>query len=151
MFKTLKALFEDQLTKVESSDSPFTGLELACAVLLIEVAMADNNFCDVERTSLKHILAFQFHITPSLIEELIETAQQAYQDSIDHFQFTHHLNKHYDYPARLEFIAALWTLAYADNELDVLEEHRIRRFCDLLFVDHSDFIRLKIQARDAAK
>lgn len=150
MFKTLKALFENQLAQVESKQTPFTGLELACAVLLIEVAMADDDFSEIERTSIRHILQFQFHITPALIEELIETAQQAFKDSIDHFQFTSHISDHYDYPERLKFIAALWQLAYADNELDMMEEHRIRRFCDLLFIDHSDFIRLKLQARQSA-
>lgn len=151
MFKTLKALFDDQVSKVESSQSPFTALELACAVLLIEVAMADDDFSDVERTSIRHILQYQFHITPSLIEDLLNTAQQAYKDSIDHFQFTRHLSDNYDYNERLKFIAALWKLAYADNALDMMEEYRIRRFCDLLFIDHSDFIRLKLQAKSAAQ
>ncbi len=147
MFKTLKALFDDQVTQVESKQSSFTALELACAVLLIEVAMADDNFSVVERESISHILHHQFHITPALIAQLIDTAEQAYKDSIDHFQFTKHLSDHYDYDERLKFIAALWQLAYADHELDKMEEHRIRRFCDLLFIDHSDFIRLKLQTK----
>lgn len=150
MFKTLKALFEDSLNASETETSPFTQLELACAVLLIEVAMADDDFSSQERASLEHILHFQFNITTELISTLISTAEQSYQDSIDHFQFTTHLSEHYDYPQRLEFIAALWQLAYADNELDVMEEHRIRRFCDLLFIDHSDFIRLKLIAKNKA-
>ena len=142
------ALFEDQLTKADTQQSPFTAVELACAVLLIEVAKADDNFSDAERTTLSHILQHQFHITAALIDQLIATAEQAYTDSIDHFQFTQHINKNFDYPGRLKFIAALWRLAYTDLELDMMEEHRIRRFCDLLFIDHSDFIRLKLQARD---
>jgi uncharacterized tellurite resistance protein B-like protein len=150
MFKTLKAFFEDSLTRPEIESTPFTKLELACAVLLIEVAMADDDFSASERASLEHILQFQFNITPDLITTLINTAEQSYQDSIDHFQFTKHLSENYDYPQRLEFIAALWQLAYADNELDVMEEHRIRRFCDLLFIDHSDFIRLKLIAKNKA-
>lgn len=150
MFKTLKALFEDSLGNTGTETSGFSQLELACAVLLIEVAMADEEFSSLERASLEHILQFQFNITPELIAKLIDTAQQSYEDSIDHFQFTKHLSENYDYPQRLEFIGALWQLAYADNELDVMEEHRIRRFCDLLFIDHSDFIRLKLIAKNKA-
>ncbi len=57
--------------------------------------------------------------------------------------------KDLELPASLKRRAPrIWKLAYADNELDVMEEHRIRRIAELINVDHSDFIRLKIQARD---
>ncbi len=148
MFKTLQNLFDQHLQAASEPDSPFTELELASAALLVEVAFADSEFSDIERSSLTKILCQDFHISNDLVAELIDVAEQEYQESIDHYQFTKHITSSHDYPGRCELIAALWKLAYADNELDVMEEHRIRRIAELINVDHSDFIRLKIQARD---
>ena len=45
----------------------------------------------------------------------------------------------------MALVAQMWQLAFADGELDALEEHRIRRLADLLYVSHGDFIRTKLE------
>ena len=147
MFKSLKALFEQTTEQLDANKS-FNEVELAAAALLTEVAYADDDFADEEKQLLKTILRDQFHIPPELILDLIETAEKTIQDSIDHYQFTKHITSHYDYQGRCKVLAALWYMAYADKVLDAMEEHRIRHIAELLSIDHSDFIRLKIQARD---
>lgn len=146
MLKNLIALFDQYSPK--DVDSPYTTINLASAALLIEVALADGNFCEAEQRTIESLLQHSFNIPEDIIEGLISTAQSDVQHSVDHYQFTKHITAEFDYPSRCQLIAALWTLAYADNQLDVMEEHRIRRLCDLLTIDHSDFIRLKIEARD---
>ena len=38
----------------------------------------------------------------------------------------------------------MWQVAYADNVLDPIEEAIIRKVAELLYVNHSDFIRAKL-------
>jgi uncharacterized tellurite resistance protein B-like protein len=42
----------------------------------------------------------------------------------------------------------MWKVAFADGSIDKYEDHIIRRISDLINLSHSDFIRLKINARD---
>ena len=55
------------------------------------------------------------------------------------------LNDALDYRDKLRIIESLWAVAYADGELDKHEEHLLRRLGDLLYVQHSDWIRLKLK------
>ena len=68
--------------------------------------------------------------------------------AVDHFQFVRLVNEHYDYADKVELVELMWQLAYADEQLDALEEHRIRKLADLLFVRHSDFIRTKLRVQE---
>ena len=149
MFKNLKSLFDAKVKQIDSDkDKAFTDVELAAAVLLVEIAYADDEFSDIEEQRLEYLLHQEFHINHALIKELITTARQAHQDSIDHYQFTRHITLNYDYDGRCKVLSALWQMAYADQQLDAMEEHRIRHIAELLSIDHSDFIRLKLKARD---
>ncbi|POB71843.1 hypothetical protein CRN59_01860, partial [Vibrio vulnificus] len=42
----------------------------------------------------------------------------------------------------------MWEVAHADGEIDPLEDAVIRKTAELLYVDHSDFIRAKLQVLD---
>jgi len=48
----------------------------------------------------------------------------------------------------VELLENLWRVAFADNEVDRYEEHMIRKVADLIYVNHSDFIRSKLKVRD---
>jgi uncharacterized tellurite resistance protein B-like protein len=42
----------------------------------------------------------------------------------------------------------MWRIAFADGEIDRYEDGVIRQVSELIYVSHSDFIRMKIEARD---
>ena len=44
----------------------------------------------------------------------------------------------------------MWSVAYADNDLDKYEEHLIRQVAELTYVPHSDYIQSKLSARESA-
>ena len=48
---------------------------------------------------------------------------------------------------RIRLIEMLWEVAYADGEIDPLEDAVIRKTAELLYVDHSEFIRAKLQSQ----
>ncbi len=53
-------------------------------------------------------------------------------------------------PWRWNTESALWEVAFADAAASPFEEHLIRKLADLIYVDHADFIRAKLNARAAA-
>ena len=42
----------------------------------------------------------------------------------------------------------MWTIAFADEEIDKYEEYLIRKISDLTYVSHSDFIKSKLRAKN---
>lgn len=49
-----------------------------------------------------------------------------------------------------QVIETLWRVAYADAGKHHLEESIIRQIADLLYVPHSQFIRARVRAEEAA-
>ena len=125
-------------------------LELAAAVLLMEVAYADSELSKTEQETIRSVLAQQFRIDEETIETLMDESASAHADSVGVQAFTRTLTDCWDEPARFELVAALWRVALADAGIDALEEHRIRSIADLLYVSHNRFIEAKLIAkRDA--
>ena len=65
---------------------------------------------------------------------------------MDHYQFVRLINDRYDYQRKIALVQRMWQLAYADGELDPLEEARVRKLAELLHVEHNDFINAKLRA-----
>ncbi|MGM8933168.1 tellurite resistance TerB family protein [Salinicola halophyticus] len=148
MLDTVQQFFQRVLTAPESGDSDAVTPQLAVAALFSEVLRADYEVDPQELATLRRILMSQFSLDEAAAKALIQEAQQQVEQAVDHFQYVSLLNERYDYDQRVELIAAMWRLAYADHELAALEEHRIRRLADLLYVTHSDFIRTKLAVQD---
>lgn len=96
----------------------------------------------------KDILQRRFALDDTAVNELIQSAEEETEQAVDHFQFVHLINDHYDYDGKVALVELMWELAYANDELDAYEEHRIRKLADLLFVRHSDFIRTKLRVQE---
>jgi len=148
MLDTVQQFFQRVLAVPESDDPNAVTPQLAVAALFSEVLRADYEVDPQELATLRRILMSQFSLDEAAAEALIHEARQQVEQAVDHFQYVSLLNERYDYDQRVELIAAMWRLAYADDELAALEEHRIRRLADLLYVTHSDFIRTKLAVQD---
>ena len=121
---------------------------LACAALLIEVAIVDNEFDAKELACLQKVLAKQFAISQEQSTELITFAQNECLESTSMYQFTQQVNTHCNPQDKFDLIKGMWRIAYADGELDKYEEYIIRKVADLIYVPHGDFIRAKHESRN---
>jgi len=121
-------------------------LELAVAALLCEIMRADYAHDSRERAMLRQLLTTRLTLAPDDVDELMSLAEAEVEQAVDHYEFVSLIRERYDYEDRVALVAQMWQLAFADGELDILEEHRIRRLADLLYVSHSDFIRTKLKA-----
>ncbi len=148
MLDAITHFFQRALAEPERRDNHALTLELATAALLCEVMRADYHSSDAERAALKQMLTRRYRLSEREVEELMTLAEAEVDEAVDHYQFVSLVKEHYSYAQRCELVALMWQLAWADGSIDPLEEHRIRRLADLLYVSHGDFIRTKLQVKE---
>ena len=124
-------------------------LELATAVLLIEVMRADGRLDEQERQTILEALRTKFALPERELGELFELARQKSEDSHDLYSFTERLNQSLAEPERIRVFELLWRVAYADGRADAHETHLLRRLADLLHIRHADAIGAKLRAGSA--
>lgn len=133
----------------DHQDTPLTESEvrLACAALLIEVAVIDNEFDSQEMASLRDILESHFDIATQDIDDLISLAHNECSEATSMYQFTQLINQHCSEQQKFELVINMWKIAYADGDLDKYEEYVIRKVSELIYLPHGEFIRAKHLAR----
>ncbi len=142
--------FFDKYLKQETpvEDGSQHRLQLAAAVLLVEMLYADDEVSSEEEDTLLQLLQQRFALNDEETRDLLELAHQKKHEATDYFRFTAQLNRHYSQQQKIDLVKNLWQLAYADQRLDKFEEHLVRRLSELLHVPHADFIRTKLEVLD---
>lgn len=146
MLNKLKAFFQTEIQ--ENKTDGIAQRNLACAALLVETAMVDQNFDESETEALFTALKTQFNLNEDACVQLKELAQEESQKATSTHQFTQLINQHCSPEEKFELIKSMWSIAYADNDLDKYEEALIRKVSELIYVSHSDFIRAKLLVRE---
>lgn len=149
MLKTLKDLF-DSLTGESPDASPQArehALQLAAAVLLVEVMRADPAIEAAERTAVLDALKTRFALGNDEADRLLEEAQQTAKDAYDFHRFTACINESCSHEERVHMIESMWQVAYADGHLDTHENHLISKVAALLHVTHREYIAAKLRAK----
>ena len=122
-------------------------LNNACAALLVEIAFADKEFDETEKTSLKLTLMETYAIEEADIDEIIKDAENTVAESTSLYGYTRIVNDEFEYDDKLSLLKNLWKVAYADGNLDKYEEHLLRKISDLIHISHSDYINIKLEVR----
>jgi uncharacterized tellurite resistance protein B-like protein len=146
LFDAFRSLVDD----IERDDNPHTDddIHLAAAALMMEVARSDTTTRDIELKALADILRDRFNLPAGKITELVSAAGDKVEAAHDLYQFTQLINDHYQYVEKEDLLFSMWQVAYADGHIEAIEDHIIRRVAGLIHLDHADFIRLKLKARD---
>lgn len=148
MISALKSLFE--LPQQESEEQLQQRMHLAAAALLIETARADFTQDMAEQEAVEKLLSETLNIPPPKVHELMLIATSRVDEAISLYEFTRTINDHYSAEQKLKLVSAMWTVAYADGNLDKYEEALIRQVAELTYVPHQDYIHSKLQAADPA-
>ncbi len=143
MFSSLKNLFEQLLTNGQPSTHNEQDVNLAIAALLCQVSQADHQIDEQEAQAQCHLLQQLLTINQTEAKQLIQQAESRSQHAASLYEFTDQLRQ-LSAQTRFELIHAMWQVAYADHQLDPIEEAIIRKAAELLYVSHSDFIRAKL-------
>lgn len=149
MLRTLKDLF-DSFAAPAQADAMVTErkVQLATAVLLVEVMRADPEIDDAEHATTMAALRDKFALGDDEIERLIELATTTAREAYDYQRFTAAINQAFDLERKVQVIELMWQVAYADGHLHARESHVMRKVADLLYIPHADYITAKLRARD---
>jgi uncharacterized tellurite resistance protein B-like protein len=152
MFRTLKDLF-DSFTQPAATQSPAErahAVQLAAAVLLVEVVRAEAAMDDAERAAMVTALRSKFALSSDELERLLELAVTTSKTAYDYQRFTSSLNEHFSQPQKVQLVEAMWQVAYADARLDENEMHTIGKVAGLLHVTHGEYIAAKMRAKEGS-
>ena len=131
-------------------DEPGATVELAAAVLLVEVACADHQMSAAETAAMERALSSTFSLSDEDVKALLAQSREEHRDSVGLHRFTRTIVEAWPLERRFDLVVQLWRLAYSDAELDKHEEAAIRKAADLLYVDHRRFIAAKLKAKQLA-
>ena len=151
MLKSIREFFERGLQDGGARDTsrPGNRVELAAAVLMIEISLADSAIDNEELAVIKTTLVNHFNIAAGQVEELIELERREVDLAVSLHDFTRLLNENLDPAEKIRVIESLWKVAFADAVLDKYEEYYIRKIADLLYISHKDYIRTKHRVADS--
>jgi len=146
MIDHFKQFFDKYLSSDDKDTvSPEHRLHLATAALLIEMTRVDDHVKSEELAALAAGIRRTFGLSEAETTELINLAEEEAQDAACYHAFTSLINKGFSKEQKIQIVEMLWEIAYADNELEMYEEHLVRKISDLLYVKHTDYIRTKHQ------
>ena len=146
MIKNLKSYLDNFFQ--ESPDKNIqhkNKIELATAVLMIEISLADENTGDEEYKIIKKILLEKFDLDETKIDTLISLAEDEVDHTVSLHEFAETINNELSAIEKTNIIENLWRVAYADAYIHKYEEYYIRKIADLLHVSHSDYIKTKLK------
>jgi uncharacterized tellurite resistance protein B-like protein len=151
MLAALKEFFDRRIAERpdESAESAAGRARLAAAALLVEVVCSDAELRPGERDAVLAAVRRSFGIDAAEAGELIALAEAEATEAHDTWQFTSRINAGFTPDEKRRLVEELWRVAYADDALHHLEEHLIRRVCELLHLGHGEFIRAKLRVQAA--
>lgn len=150
MLVTIRQFFSSYLVVEErGKQQEDDRLQLAAAVLLVEMMRMDDVVKEVERSKVHEIIMKEFGLSDESARELIELAEQELSDATDYFQFTSLINKYYTVEQKTRLVECLWRVAMSDDTLCKYEEHMVRKVSELLYVPHRSFIAAKHRVIDS--
>lgn len=126
------------------------ALKLATAVLMADVARADNQFSEVEFNRVVTLATRHFGLSAEDAAELANLADEKAEELVSLHDFTQLLHTHLDDDEKAAVMRLLWQVAYADGGLDMYEDALVLKIGDLLHVSRGRVMQLKHDAAQAA-
>jgi uncharacterized tellurite resistance protein B-like protein len=120
-------------------------IQVATAVILLEVAHADEDYSNSEQERILNILRDQFSLDEESVQELVQVSEEQIRRSIDIWHFTEIINKSYDIEEKCRIIEKVWQVIYADGKLDKYEDHIVHKLARILHLSHAQMIEAKMK------
>jgi len=141
MMSALKNLFR-QKTPAELPMDP----HVAAAALLVEAALSDGVYVNIESDMIAEILLEAFGFDADRADAVLAEGEALAEEAVGSHQFTKHVKK-LPMAERVSIIEGLYRVALADGEKSDIEDAYIRHVASLLHVDDI----LRAQARQSAE
>jgi uncharacterized tellurite resistance protein B-like protein len=149
MLSNLTKLLSSIIPVPAADSHPEYTLQLATAVLLIEIMRSDGDNNDAEQDTVFRILKERFHLSDAAVAELAKLGLQTSRNASDYYQFTSLINRELEMPEKIRIIEYMWQVAYTDGHISAHENHLMRRMADLLHISPREYLAAKIRAKPA--
>jgi uncharacterized tellurite resistance protein B-like protein len=133
--------------KKRIEDPKTKNLKLISLCLAFEVANADNDIDDREKTFLLEKIKENIDVSILSEKEIFEVIKDESSKRVSFYDLIHDINLNLKKDEKIDVIKMLWEIAYSDNVLDVNEEKIIRRSAEMLGIKPS----IVLQTREKSK
>jgi len=147
MLGVFKNIF-DGSNKEQNDGDRGLKLRVATCVLLLEAATADSNFSSEEQEKIIQILKSRFQMDDTSVKELIDKSTMEKKNSTDLWYFTNLINENLDNEEKYDLMELVWEVIYSDGTLDKFENYIAHKLLNMLNLDHSRFIELKMKVKN---
>jgi uncharacterized tellurite resistance protein B-like protein len=149
MLTKLNNFLSSIIPPADVDSRPEYTLQLATAVLLIEVMQSDAESTEEEQATILNILKERFHLADAEVVQLTKLGQRTAKAANDFHQFTSLINRELGRYEKVRIIEYMWQVAYADKKISAHENHLMRKVAALLYIPHDDYIAAKMRAKPA--
>lgn len=140
-------LKEEPLSRAPEINHNIERVQLATCIILLEVAKSDDEFSSIEKATISALIKHEFDLPEEAVEEMMELASRKREASVDLWEFTNLINENYSSEEKTKIVEAAWKVIYADDKLDMYEDHFIHKLAKLLRLDHSNLIQAKLKVK----
>ena len=143
MMKSLKKLF----TPKTPAELPMPA-EVAVGALLVEAALIDGVYVNIESDMIAEILLESFDFDADKADAVLAEAEMLAEEAVGSHQFTKHAKK-LAFADRVKVIEAIYRVILSDGERSDVEDAYVRQVAGLLHVD--DVARAEARKRAEAR
>lgn len=141
MIKSLKKLF----TPKTPAELPMPA-EVAVGALLVEAALVDGVYVNIESDMIAEILLESFEFDAARADAVLAEAETLAEEAVGSHEFTRHAKK-LALTNRIKVVEAIYRVILSDGERSDVEEAYVRHVAGLLHVDDVS----RAQARQRAE
>ncbi len=128
---------------------PSMAIDLATAVLMVEVSRADFSEDEIERQRIRELLLQHLSLCEEEVDTLLQNAEKESDNLVSLQHITRMMNEQLDLAGKIRVVELMWQVVYADGVKDAYEEHLMRQVADLLYIPHEFFIKARWKAEQA--
>ncbi|TFG78379.1 MAG: TerB family tellurite resistance protein [Thermodesulfobacteriales bacterium] len=150
MLGAFKKIFNGS-KKEESAEDRELKLRVATSVILLEAATADSNFSPQEQEKIIEILKSRFQMNDESVKELIDESENERKNSTDLWYFTDLINENLNNEEKYNLMELVWEVIYSDGTLDKFENYIAHKLLNMLNLDRSKFIELKLKVKNGTE
>lgn len=149
MLDLFKSIFQKDIDKGirRGSIDQYQKLRVATCVTLLEAVTADNVLSDQELKKIIGLLKSKYEMTDTQVNELVETSVIKRKESSDLWYFTNLINENLSIDEKYDLMEMIWQVIYSDGTLDKYENYIAHKLRNLLNLDHSKFIDIKLRVK----
>ncbi|WP_291200199.1 TerB family tellurite resistance protein [Hyphomonas sp.] len=129
MMKSIKNLFSPK-TPAELPMAP----EVAVGALLVEAALIDGVYVNIESDMIAEILLESFDFDADKADAVLAQAETLAEEAVGSHQFTKHAKK-LAMADRVKVVEAIYRVIFSDGERSDIEDSYVRHVAGLLHVD----------------